>query len=378
MRTILPFGLLVFLLAGQAQASGYSMLNAGIAARGHSEPDETIRLLSLAITAPDLPPHLLPVAYLDRGEAYDDKKQYDLAIADFTASLRLKPGSFDAYVQRALSYGELKKFDEEIADLSSAIQIRPDLSSGYLTRGAVNADGKKLDAAVADFTFAIGIDPAAAVGYFLRAEAYRLQDKLDAAQTDIDKVVDLSPQDATAYFTRALIYQDRGKLRDALDDLETGLKYAPGDFDARLHTGLVQWELGRFDDAATTFEQVVKMRPANAYGVLWLEITRIKAGKADDDLARNAAGLDGTKWPAPVVNVFLGKATPDQAIQAASQAGADLTQNQTCEANFYIGEWQLFHQNEALAKPMLQAAAANCPRDFVELPAAIAELKRLS
>jgi len=38
----------------------------------------------------------------------------------------------------------------------------------------------------------------------------------------------------------------------------------------------------------------------------------------------------------------------------------------------------LLHRNADIAKPLLQAAAANCPHDFVELPAAVAELKRLS
>ena len=142
--------------------------------------------------------------------------------------------------------------------------------------------------------------------------------------------------------------------------------------------GLVQWEIGRFDDAAATFEQIVKARPSNAYGVLWLDISRVKAGNADGDLQRNAAGLDGVKWPAPVIAVFVGKSTPDQAIHAASAGGADLVQGQACEADFYVGEWQLLHGNADIAKRLLQAAAAKCPHDFVELDAAIAELKRLS
>ncbi len=378
MRAFLPAGLLCAALAGPAAASGYSLLNAGIAARSHSDADETIRLMTLAIAAPDLPSRFLPVAYLDRGEAYDDKKQYDAAIVDFTNCLRLRPDSFYCYSQRASNYGEEKKYDAELADISAAIQLRPDLAIGYLMRGAVNADANKVDAAVADFTTAISIEPDSMPAYFLRGEIYRLQLKFDVAQSDLDKVVDLNPKDPDGYFARALIYQDRGKLRDALDDLETGLKYEPGDFDGRLHAGLVEWELGRFDDAAVTFEQVVKIRPANAYGVLWLDIARLKAGKADDDLLRNAVGLDGAKWPAPIVAVFLGKSLPDQAIKAANSGTPDIVQNQTCEADFYVGEWQLLHRNADIAKPLLQAAAANCPHDFVELPAAVAELKRLS
>jgi lipoprotein NlpI len=378
MRPILALALLLFAIAGQAQADGYSTFNAGIAARNRDDGDEAIRLLSLAITAPDLAPRFLPVAYFDRGQIYFAGNQCDPAIADFSAGLKLKPNDFDAYLLRGLCYSIKSQFDLASADLTSAIGVRPDLSKGYVVRGIFYTDREKLDLAIADFSAAIGIEPDVPSFLVLRGNAYRRQAQYDRALEDENSVIGVNSNFSSAYFNRGLIYEDEGKFGDALDDFQNVLKLQPKDESAALNLGLTQWESGKFDDASETFAQNMKLRPQNAYTVLWLDLSRAKAGKTDGDLAERASKLDPSKWPAPVINVFLGKSTPDQAAQAAALGDAKTQQGQTCEVNFYVGEWQLLHQNAAMAKPMLEAAASSCPHEFVEWPAANAELKRLS
>ena len=66
------------------------------------------------------------------------------------------------------------------------------------------------------------------------------------------------------------------------------------------------------------------------------------------------------------MKVYLGTSTPEQAVQAANQGDADALKGQQCEAAFYIGEWQVLHQNAAAAKPMFGAAASSCPAEYIE------------
>jgi tetratricopeptide (TPR) repeat protein len=378
MRVAFLFGLLTVLLAGPVRADGYSVLNAGIAARNSGETDEAIRLLSQAIAAPDLPPGLLAVAYLDRGESYLAKAQPDLALADSNATIAAQPDSFEAFVLRAAIYRSTKKYDLAIADITSAIAIRPDLPNAYFLRASAYESRKNFDAATADLAAIVAIDSSQWRAYFMRSNIYRFQKKYDLALADIDKAMDLNSKVADVYFARAQIYQDTGNNRDALSDLIAGIGYAPTSYYAHLQMGLLQWNAGSFDDAATAVTQAVALKPSYAYGVLWLAISKLKTGKPNDDFAANAAKLDAAKWPAPIMKVYLGTATPDQAVLAANQGGADALQGQKCEANFYIGEWQVLHQNAVAAKPMFEAAASSCPVGFIEQPAAAAELKRMS
>ena len=76
--------------------------------------------------------------------------------------------------------------------------------------------------------------------------------------------------------------------------------------------------------------------------------------------------------------LYLGRSTVDQ-VRAAAELGAqeDIA-FQRCAANFYIGEWQLAHNDAVSARISLQAAASGCPPDELELEAAKLELGRMS
>ena len=102
MKVLSAAALFVLLLISQADAaSGYALLNAGIAARGRDDPDAAIGFLTQSIAAPDLPQNLLAVAYFDRAEMYAEKEQYDLALADTTAGLKLRSDDYEALVLHA-------------------------------------------------------------------------------------------------------------------------------------------------------------------------------------------------------------------------------------------------------------------------------------
>jgi lipoprotein NlpI len=117
-----------------------------------------------------------------------------------------------------------------------------------------------------------------------------------------------------------------------------------------------------------------------AYNALWLSVARMKAGIADTDkvsLANNAMTLDMDQWPMPVVKFFLGQAKAEEIAAAANQGDPARLAERVCDADFYVAEYNLAHDNAAAAKPMLQRAADKCPFASFERMGATAELKRL-
>jgi tetratricopeptide (TPR) repeat protein len=377
MKARLFAGLLSACIATQAFASAFSDLNAGITARNSEDWDEAIRRLTLALAAPDLLPAFKPVAYLDRAQAHQKKKEWGPALADYTAAIAADPQGLDAHILRARLYSQRQQRDPAIADYGTVIAMRPGLALGYAGRGGVYLAQQNYDSAIADFTAIIGLAPRETGGYLLRGQAYRRKGDYEKAIADEGQAIDLDSNDADGYFERGYSYQAKSDFRHALDDYDDGLKLRPGDFGARLNYGLAQWESGRPDDAAATFAQAVQTQPASAYAVLWLDISQFKTGKADETLRLNAAKLDLKTWPGPVVDLYLGTSTPDAALKASANDDPQIRQNQVCEADFYVGEWQLQHDAAALGKPLLAQAAGDCPVDFVERLAAATELKRL-
>jgi lipoprotein NlpI len=370
-------GLLLAGAAGAASASSYSDFNAAIAAHNRGDWDETIRRATLALNAPDLLPAFRAPAAIDRGDAHAAKKDWDLAIADYGTALAAAPGGVEARLSRASVYREQKKFPAAIADMGEIIRLKPSWGVGYEGRGILYEESENLDGAIADYGTLIDLYPKLAEGYVLRGNVWRHKRDYDKALEDLNQAVDVDGKSDEVYFDRAQIYQDQGDYRRAIGDDKDGLERNAGNVDGRMGLGLAQWAYGRFSDAATSFAQVVQARPAIAYGVLWRALSQARAGAAyDSEFAQNATKLDVVKWPAPVVKLYLGQSTPEAALKAADNPDPETAKNQICEANFYIGEWQLIHANAAAAAPMLQAARDNCIFDFVERDAAIAELGR--
>jgi lipoprotein NlpI len=91
-------------------------------------------------------------------------------------------------------------------------------------------------------------------------------------------------------------------------------------------------------------------------------------------LAEAAKQLDMTVWPAPIVHHFFGDLNAAQMLAAAFDRDPKTASAQTCEANFYSGELALLKKDGKEAQRLLQLAANDCPRGFIESTAAVAEL----
>jgi len=64
-------------------------------------------------------------AFTSRGNAYYDSRDYDQAIQDFTASIRLNPGDPDPYFDRGLAYMRKRDYDNAIQDFKQILRHEP-------------------------------------------------------------------------------------------------------------------------------------------------------------------------------------------------------------------------------------------------------------
>ena len=83
-----------------------------------------------------------------------------------------------------------------------------------------------------------------------------------------------------------------------------------------------------------------------------------------------------TKWPAPVIYLYLGQLSRADLLAAADDPNPHTKKGQVCEANFYTGELELQQGAKEEATRLFRLAAADCPKSFREWAAAEAELRR--
>jgi tetratricopeptide (TPR) repeat protein len=97
--------------------------------------DLQIEVCTAIIETPEQSPRNRAVAYKNRGNAWDAKGDYDRAIDDFSAAIRLDPNYGIAYSNRGRAWTVLLELDRAIADFNEAIRINPKHANAYFNRG---------------------------------------------------------------------------------------------------------------------------------------------------------------------------------------------------------------------------------------------------
>jgi tetratricopeptide (TPR) repeat protein len=150
-------------------------------------------------------------AYINSGNANKNKEDWDKAIADYTAALRINPNDVAAYVNRGNAYNNKGMYDQAIADCTAALRLDPNNAIAYYNRGTISHNKGMYDQAIADYNAALRLDPDYALAYYNRGNAYYNKKMYDQAITDYNAALRLDPNDADAYNNRELVRQLRGR-----------------------------------------------------------------------------------------------------------------------------------------------------------------------
>ena len=131
--------------------------------------------------------------YYNRGSAYETKKQYDLAIADFSQAIKRKPDFGVAYENRGHVFGMTGKYDDAIKDFDQALKLNP--KSGFALGSRANAYTKKgqYQRAIQDYDAVLVLAPKTASAFYGRGTAkIQLGDK-SGGEADIARAKQLNP-----------------------------------------------------------------------------------------------------------------------------------------------------------------------------------------
>lgn len=244
-------------------------------------------------------------------------------------------------------------------------------------RCAAYNDSGQHDRAIADCNKAIAGDPTAQT-YANRGNAFYAKGEDDYAVDDYNQAIKLDVRDAAAFNNRARIFYSRGDYDRAIADYDRAIALGPRNARLYLSRAVVNLYRGAPSNAASDLNQAGNLDPRDIYVALWLEIVG-KRNHAPTQLAKLTTFLDMTKWPAPIVQLYLGKTKPAALLAAAAAIDPAGKDGPTCEAHFYGGEFALMQSKgkKDEATRLLAQAVGECPKSFLEYGAANAELKAL-
>jgi lipoprotein NlpI len=343
-----------------------------------NDPHPEIRLLacSVIIERATAKAEALADAFTSRGTAFAITGDQNRAIQDFDRALMLDPNRSLTFGFRGSAYFSKGDYDRAIADYDRAVRLDPDYADAFYGRASAwHAKGEE-DRAIADYSGAIALDPKYLEAYADRGLAHLAKDELGSAIDDFNLALQLDPNDAEAFDLRGGAYLQMGDNDRAIVDYDQAIfldpNYAPAYFDR----GVARFMKARFAEAAVDFAVKPQAEPANAYAALWLHMARRKAGEDDTaEVSRTMANLNLDRWPGPIIRLYRGQTAPED-VRAAAMAGTDekRKKRRSCQAAFYIGEYQSLRGNTNAAVPIFEDAAIHCPHDLPEYDGATAEL----
>jgi len=172
------------------------------------------------------------IIYGDRGTAYYNKGDYDLAIQDYDRAIRLHPNDTSLYVARGDAYKKKSDYDRAIQDFNEAIQLNSNYERAYYDRGSDYIDKDDYDRAIQDFDEAIHLNDANAynnrgVAYLKRGGAHERKDDYRRAIHDYNEAIRLNSNYTIAYGNRADTYFAQSNLTAAIADYEHTISAAP-------------------------------------------------------------------------------------------------------------------------------------------------------
>jgi lipoprotein NlpI len=98
-------------------------------------------------------------AFYRRGQVYASKGAYNLAISDFTDTLRLSPKDVEAYNNRCWTRTVIGELQAALKDCNEALRLRPNFVDALDSRGLLNLKFGQARNAIADFDAALKINP---------------------------------------------------------------------------------------------------------------------------------------------------------------------------------------------------------------------------
>lgn len=185
----------------------------------------------------------LATAYKNRGNAYDDKGQYDQALEDYGRAVETNPQDSEAFNSRGTTYIALGRYELAVGDFDQAVRINPASPVALANRCLAKAVLGELEQALTDCNQSLHIKPKYPGAYASRALAYLKLKRYDAAIADYTSQLRTRPDDPYALFGRGMARQMKGDVRGGDGDVVAAQAIKPDIADHMAKLGITLRDL---------------------------------------------------------------------------------------------------------------------------------------
>eukprot|EP00002_Diphylleia_rotans_P038861 TRINITY_DN8891_c0_g1_i1.p1 TRINITY_DN8891_c0_g1~~TRINITY_DN8891_c0_g1_i1.p1 ORF type:complete len:165 (+),score=18.20 TRINITY_DN8891_c0_g1_i1:142-636(+) len=139
-----------------------------------------------------------PCLYTHRGNAYDDKGDWEFAIKDFNTAISLAPDYFYAFHNRGYVLTKRSQWERAYRDYTRALEISPDSATTLSNRGYVSVMKGDFHGAIKDCQRALTLNKNDSNAYRHMAAAYKGLSDTSKAIECLEKSLEIAPDYAAA------------------------------------------------------------------------------------------------------------------------------------------------------------------------------------
>lgn len=176
-------------------------------------------------------------AYLTRSESYRRVGNFDAALTQLNAALKLAPDNPYAHAAAARLFGQRGDLETAVQAASHALELKPDLPGGRRLLAMAFGYQNKLDEAAPHIAAALAEDPADPEMHQLEGVRLATLGHFDEAITHLEAATKAKPQDDEIQQTLVQAYLDADRPADAVRMLRTIVASAHAPPSATLQLG---------------------------------------------------------------------------------------------------------------------------------------------
>jgi serine/threonine protein kinase/WD40 repeat protein/tetratricopeptide (TPR) repeat protein len=246
------------------------------------------------------------------------------AVVKYSLALAFMPLNPEAYLRRGRANYQLKQWREAADDLDVALALNPGIDDGQVCfeLGRACSEAGRSKPAIAAYSRAIELNPQSHGAWNNRGLLREQLGELDNAVEDFSKAIELNAKDDIPWINRSRVYAQLGRWEKVVEDCSRALEHVqgPGQVEAYYRRAGAYTQLARYREGVADYEKVLELAPNSSL--------------AHNDLAWLLANCPDAKLRDPVRAAQLAQ----QAIDLAEQVGN--VWNTLGVAHYRAAEWK--------------------------------------
>lgn len=200
-----------------------------------------------------------------RAGGYQDRKEYDKAIADYNTAIAIQPNDPTAFNNRGVAWRDKQNYDKAIEDYTEAIRINSKIPVYHINRGVAWRMKNEFDKAIDDYTECIRLEPRYAMAYYSRGICWYLKKDYDTAIRDYDDAIRLDPKYAPAFLERGLTWRMKNNYDKAITNYDEAIRLEPKMAPAYYHRGISKLLKKEYGASIKDYNEAIRLNPKYAF-----------------------------------------------------------------------------------------------------------------